>query len=445
MSTQTKLPSDRSTKLEPGTSARVADASARGRRRAGSREYRLFLLATGLVGLHIADDNYLQPEPGTSAGDHLTSGLVPLGLLAVLAFVYPRLRAGARAYTSMTFGVLAVMVGLPGTYNLSKGIGSGDDYSGPLAIVAGIVLVVAGPVILWRHRRSGPTRRRMHVRRLLLTVAAVPIALVTLLLVIFPIGFPYVYTHVAQTKTEPDLGIPSERVTVTTEDSLDLAATYVPSRNRAAVIVFPGATRVDEAAMIAHHGYGVLLLEPRGQGASEGDIVRWAGDRDLLAAVTYLQSRSDVDRDRIGAIGFSIGGEILLEAAARSQAMRAVVSEGAGERVGEADVSGVERILVAPTMTVMTAAMTIFQNHRPPPPLVDRIGLIAPRPVFLIYAVPGMGGEAVRQPKYFAAAGEPKQIWRVPGSDHTGGLDAQPAEYERRVTAFFDDALLRTR
>ena len=284
----------------------------------------------------------------------------------------------------------------------------------------------------------------MHVRRLLLTVAAVPIALVTLVLVIFPIGFPYVYTHVAQTKTEPDLGIPSERVTVTTEDSLDLAATYVPSRNRAAVIVFPGATRVDEAAMIARHGYGVLLLEPRGQGASEGDIVRWAGDRDLLAAVTYLQSRSDVDRDRIGAIGFSIGGEILLEAAAQSQAIRAVVSEGAGERVGEADVSGVERILVAPTMTVMTAAMTIFQNHSPPPPLVDRIGLIAPRPVFLIYAVPGMGGEAVRQPKYFAAAGEPKQIWRVPDSDHTGGLEARPAEYERRVIAFFDDALLGT-
>jgi hypothetical protein len=82
-----QLSSDRSTTLEPGTSARVADASVRGRRRAGSREYRLFLLATGLVGLHNADDNYLQPEPGTSAGDHLTSGLVPLGLLAVLARV----------------------------------------------------------------------------------------------------------------------------------------------------------------------------------------------------------------------------------------------------------------------------------------------------------------------------------------------------------------------
>ena len=63
-------------------------------------------------------------------------------------------------------------------------------------------------------------------------------------------------------------------------------------------------------------------------------------------------------------------------------------------------------------------------------------------PVFLIYAAPGMGGEDVRQPKYFAAAGEPKQLWKVPGAEHTGGIDARPAEYERRVIGFLDRALL---
>ena len=447
MSTQTKLPSHRSAKLEPGTSARVADASARGRR-AGSREYRLFLLATGLVSLHIADDNYLQPEPGTSAGDHLASGLVPLGILAAVAYLYPRLRAGARVYTSMTLGALAVIVGVPGVYNIAKSVGAGDDYTGVLAIVAGVVLLAAGPVILWRHRGSGPTRRRTVLRRFVLAVAAVPIALVTLLLVLVPVGFAYVYTHLGQTKTNPQLGVPAERVTVTTGDSLELAATYVPSTNRAAVIVYPGATRVDEALMIARHGYGVLLLEPRGQGSSEGDVVRWAGDRDLHAGVEYVQSRADVDDERIGAIGFSIGGEILIEAAAQTEGIRAVVSEGAGVPAGELDgdgLSAAERLLYAPGMAVMTAALTVFQNHDPPPPIVDRIGEIAPRPVFLVYAVPGSGQEDVRQPKYFAAAGEPKEVWKVPGSGHTGGLEAQPAEYERRVMAFFDDALLGMR
>jgi alpha-beta hydrolase superfamily lysophospholipase len=426
----------------PVSASQVADVSMpSGARRAGRREYGIFLGALGVVGLHVVDDNYLQPEPGTSPLDHLSSGLVPFAALLVVAALYPRLRAGARAWLSMTLGTLALFVGAPGAYDVADGRASGDDFTGLLVVAAGIVLLAAGPVILWRSRKGG-ARRRRYVRRSLLAVAAVAIAYATFWVVVFPIGFPYAYVHIGQAKTDPDLGIPVERVTVRTSDSLELAATYVPSKNRAAVIVFPGATRVEEAKMIARHGYGVLLLEPRGQGSSEGDNVRWAGDRDLIAAAGYLRTRPDVDQGRIGAIGFSIGGEILIEAAAQSQAIKAVVSEGAGERVGEADASGAARILTAPTMAVMTAAMTVFQNHGPPPPIVARIGLISPRPVFLIYAVPGQGGEASRQPRYFAAAGEPKEIWRVPGAGHTGGIDARPAEYERRVIGFFDRTLL---
>jgi len=34
----------------------------------------------------------------------------------------------------------------------------------------------------------------------------------------------------------------------------------------------------------------------------------------------------------------------------------------------------------------MTAALTVFSNHGPPPPIVDRIGRIAPHAVFLLEA-----------------------------------------------------------
>ena len=45
--------------------------------------------------------------------------------------------------------------------------------------------------------------------------------------------------------------------------------------------------------MLVKHGYGVLLFDRRGEGASEGDpnIFGWGGDRDLHAAADYLQSR----------------------------------------------------------------------------------------------------------------------------------------------------------
>jgi hypothetical protein len=406
------------------------------------REHRLFLLATALVALPIIDDNFVQTEPGTSAGDHLASGLVPLAVLALVAAIYPWLRAGLRAATSLVLGALSFAVGVPGAYFLLDGTAQGDHYTALLAFVGATIFLALGPVILWRARRRGGSLRRRYLLRassVAIAVVAVPLAFV---LLIFPIAMPYVYVHTGKSTPIPELGVGQIPARVVTSDELELEAAYVPSRNGAAVIVFAGATRTDEALMLVRHGYGVLLLVPRGQGRSEGDIVRWAGDRDLLAGAEYLDNRPDVEEGRIGAMGFSIGGEILLETAAKSTAIDAVVSEGAGERVGEVEASGPIRLLTDPAMAVMTGATTVFGNTGPPPPIVDRIGLISPRAVFLVYADPGIGGEDYRQPLYYAAAGEPKRIWKVPGSKHTGGLDAQPEEYERRVVGFFDDALL---
>jgi pimeloyl-ACP methyl ester carboxylesterase len=420
------------TSSRPGNALAAASTALRS-------ETGLVRLALGLIALHFADDNFLQPAPGTSASDHLASGLFPLAVLTTVAVIYPRLRAGARAATAMTLGAIGITVGVPGAHYLMDGSASGDHYSGLLTILAGAVLLASGMVTLWKARRSGGSRRRRYLRRALM-VAAAP---VILWLVVFPIGFAYIYTHTGKGAVTPELGVPYETVTVTTSDSLELTASYVPSKNRAAIVLFPGATRPDEARMLIRHGYGVLLLDPRGQGSSEGDIVRWAGDRDLLAAAEYLRRRPDVGRNRIGAFGFSVGGEILLEAAAQSTHFKAVVSEGAGFRIGEADPpAGLAQTFDPLVRKLLTATTTVFSNHDPPPPIVDRIGRISPRPVMLIYADPGMGGENTRQPTYYAAAGEPKTIWKVPGAEHTGGIDAQPAEYERRVIAFFDHALL---
>jgi hypothetical protein len=407
-----------------------------------TRETAVTLIALGIVGLHIVDDNVLQPEPGTSAGDHLASGLIPVAVLAAVAMVYPRLRAGVRATVAMTLGALAITVGVPGAYYLLDGGASGDHYTGLLAIVAGVVLLLSGPVTLWKARRTGGSRRRRYLRRALIVVSAPFVALAMIWFFVFPIGFAYIYSHTGRGVVTPELGVAYETVTVATSDGLRLAASYVPSENRAAVVLYPGATRPREARMLIRHGYGVLLLDPRGQGSSEGDTVRWAGDRDLLAGVEYLRSRSDVDSNRIGGFGFSIGGEMLLEAAAQSTGFRAIVSEGAGSRVGDEDVSGPARLLAEPNLAMMTAALTVFSNHGPPPPIVNRIGRIAPRAVFLIHADPGLGSENTRQPIYYAAAREPKVLWTVPGSKHTGGMEARPTEYERRVIDFFDHFLL---
>ncbi len=406
------------------------------------KETAIVRLAIGLIAFHVVNDNFLQPRPGTSPADHLASGLVPVAILAFVAAVYPRLPAAGRAATAMTVGGLAIGIGFPGAYYVLDGSASGAHYSGLVAIAAGVVLVLSGPVTLWKSRRSGGTRRRRYLRRALATALGALAAIGLAYFVVAPIAFSYGYTHIGRTGAPPELGVPHESVTIKTSDGLELTASYVPSENRAAIVVFPGASAVKEARMLWQNGYGVLLLDPRGQGGSQGDLVRWAGDRDLIAGAEYLQGRPDVDPDRIGGFGSSVGGEILLGTAAQSTLFSAVVSEGAGFRIGEADLTGIEKVLFAPLKHMLTGATAVFSNHRPPRPIVETIGSIAPRPVFLIYAAPGMGGEDVRQPKYFAAAGEPKSIWKVPGAEHTGGIDARPLEYERRVIEFYDHALL---
>ena len=115
-------------------------------------------VALGVIALHVADDNFLQPQPGTSAGDHLVSGLVPLAVIALAAWGYPRLRAGLQAVVALFFGIFGIVTGIEAGYYTMKGGPTGDDFTGLVAIPAGIVLIGVGFVTLWRSRKSGGSR-----------------------------------------------------------------------------------------------------------------------------------------------------------------------------------------------------------------------------------------------------------------------------------------------
>ncbi len=130
------------------------------------REHSLFLTATGAITLHLVDDSFLQPEAGTAAGDHLVSGLVPTFALLGAAWAYPRLRPGLRATVAVFLGAVGVVAGASeGGYHTITGGPSGDDYTGLLALLAGVLLIAVGAVTLWRTRRLAESRRRRYIRR----------------------------------------------------------------------------------------------------------------------------------------------------------------------------------------------------------------------------------------------------------------------------------------
>ena len=412
------------------------------RRDGRARETVLFQLGLALIALHVLDDNYIQPQRGTSPGDHVVSGLVPLALLGLAAWAYPRLRGGWRAALALSLGVLGIAGGIEGYYYTREVGPSGDDFTGLLCLPAGALLLALGGVTLWRTRRTGGSLWWRYPRRVLIAGAAVvPGFLVTI------VGFGYVTTHVGRAVVPADrLGLAHEDVVFTTSDGLQLHGWYVPSRNGAAIIAFPGRNGPQkQTRMLARHGYGVLLFDRRGEGNSDGDpnAWGWGGDADIKAAIAYLQHRSDVDPHRIGGIGLSVGGEMMLETAAETDGLAAVVSEGAGARSFteemDQEVHGLDQVLNPLVAATKTAAIAVFSNHSPPANLKDLSAKIH-QPLLLI-AAPNSGyGEELNR-GYARAAGA--QLWEIPESRHVGGIDARPAEYERRVVGFFDKAMAR--
>ena len=154
-------------------SARCAAAWPADRTPAGRAETLVFRLAMAAAALWVLDDAFWHREPGTSVGDHLASGLVPVALAALLALAYPRLRPGARAVAALTAGPLMIVAGVvDGVRHVAVDRLGGDDVTAILAGVAGAVLVVLGAAVLWRSRRLDERPLRRYLRRALVGAVA---------------------------------------------------------------------------------------------------------------------------------------------------------------------------------------------------------------------------------------------------------------------------------
>ena len=400
--------------------------------------------ALALVVLAILDDAFWHREPGTAAGDHVVAAAIPVAVAVAFAVFYPRLRGLVRGFGALCCGILAATAGAGVSLRhvLIDRL-AGDDVTGLLAGLGGVALIVLGVVTLWRTRRRDGSLPWRWARRGVIAVAAVLAGF----LVVLPAGVAIIATHRARSPVSvPDLGRPAEAVRLRTGDGLTLAGSYVPSRNGAAIVVFPGRSgTAAHARMLVDGGYGVLVLDRRGEGASEGDFQAygWGGEPDVRAAVAYLRGRPDVERGRVGGLGLSVGGELMLQTAAHDRGLRAVVADGAGVRTLAEHLQtpglGLLQRWIAP-WPFQQLALAVLSTAPAPQALTDLVPRIAPHPVLFIRAEHGAGGEELT-PVYHRAAGEPKALWIVAGAGHTDGLRARPREYARRVVRFFDRAL----
>ena len=258
-------------------------------------DVRMARLAIGAVALHVVDDNFLQPNAGHLGRRPPRQRPRPLALLvAARRLLRPAPRRAHARSIALLAGVLGVLVGIEAVHytravgpvgrrlhraavdrspgSCSIGLGARDAVA--IAPPRRPALVALRPARAARLRRCASSRASSCSRSRSPTSSRTPSR---------------------ATVPAADLGAPYEDVEFTTERRARLKGWYIRSRNGAAVISFPGrASSQKRAKLLARHGYGVLLFDRRGEGESEGDpnLFGWEGERDVHAAVAFLQGRA---------------------------------------------------------------------------------------------------------------------------------------------------------
>jgi len=192
---------------------------------------------------------------------------------------------------------------------------------------------------------------------------------------------------------------------------------------------------LSEADLLGRHRYGALTLETR---ACAGALATlgYREVEDLQAMADFTEKQPGVIK--LGALGFSAGSATIIRGAARLPQIGTVVAEGNY-------INHYEEItaVAAPPQSLewqiqrlvaVAYALTVGVWPGEVSPVWD-LPAISPRPLLVIHGEKEM--ERTRGQEQFAAAGEPKTLWVVPGAGHGEYYKVQPKEYEKKVVEFF--------
>jgi fermentation-respiration switch protein FrsA (DUF1100 family) len=258
---------------------------------------------------------------------------------------------------------------------------------------------------------------------LFLLLLAVPLLLIAMLAWL---GSNYLLAR--RPPDEPDspanYGLTAEAAEFRSGDELMLRGWYIPFENSSkAIVICSGANGsldadVHVAPWLHEAGFSVLLFNWRAHGQSEGEVVTLGFHEryDLIAAVQYAKLKG---AERVGVLGFSMGGTVALTTAAVYEDINAVVADSPFVYVLSAIAGGlIERGLPEGLSFLLARLFVITACLRTRLNLFDIdlarwIHRVAPRPLLIIFGEQDVIASKSEVDMIFARARDPKEIWRV--------------------------------
>ena len=250
--------------------------------------------------------------------------------------------------------------------------------------------------------------------------------------------------------TYPDLH--PEPIQVQAADKIMLDGRFFHGARPALVILASGYGDSQDqmlpfAEFLYDAGFSVLTFNSRARKPSGGEYVTLGvlEQQDLISIVSYAAGRKDVDVNRIGVLGISMGGATAILSAARDKRISAVVDDCGFSDAPRVIAASFETFIHLPAfpfapITIAIADMRAGIDVNKVRP-VDVISEISPRPVLIIHQKDDQVVPSANSVRNFAAARQPKELWLVPGTGHGRSHTAAKAEYESRVDHFFEAAI----
>jgi fermentation-respiration switch protein FrsA (DUF1100 family) len=255
-----------------------------------------------------------------------------------------------------------------------------------------------------------------------------------------------------EVETPARYGLAAEAVEFRSGNELRLHGWYIPCQDSTkTIIVCSGANGsldadVHVAPWLHAAGFNVLLFNWRAHGDSEGEVVTLGFNEryDLIAAVQLAKSKG---AERVGVLGFSMGGTVAIATAAVYGDIDAIAADSPFVYVLSAVAGGlIERGLpeglsfLLARLFVITACLRTRLNLFDID-LVRWVQQVAPRPLLLIFGEQDVIVSQSEVDLIYARAGEPKEVWRVPEAAHRTIQVCRPEEYRQRILEFFEKNL----
>lgn len=247
----------------------------------------------------------------------------------------------------------------------------------------------------------------------------------------------FFYPRSEHVRTPEDIGLAYEDVFFASADDVRLHGWFLPAKGDACatVLFLHGnaeniSTHIGSVYWLPERGFNVFMPDYRGYGDSGGRPSIAGLQKDVDAAMRYLVTER-ANAERIVVFGQSLGAATAIYYTAHSKhkdRIRALVAESAfasHRDIAREKLAGFW--LTWPFQWI--PLLTMSDAYSP----LAAIGQIYPIPILLIHGEKDAIIPVAHSARLYAAAREPKELWRVPGAGHIGALRS-PDMRERFVS-----------